>query len=101
MTDQLCRLVGSTAIVIDNGSGHDKQYTGKNECIRFDKNWGFTIGWNKALREVYDRFDAFWLMNSDIIISAHSIERIKRLLNNNPEIGMISPNYNCWIQLFL
>ena len=98
ITEALCRMTGSKTIVIDNGSDHDKRYRGKHECIKFDRNWGFTLGWNMALKKVYDRFDAFWLMNSDIVITQKSIDRIHRLLIDNSDIGMITPNYNCWIK---
>jgi GT2 family glycosyltransferase len=97
LTNGLCKSVPD-AIVIDNGSEPGKEYTGRNECIRLDKNYGFTIGWNKGIKAVYDRFDAFWLMNSDIEITDKSIKRICELLLR-PEISMITPSYNCWLKM--
>ncbi len=95
LTKKLCRAIPE-AIVFDNGS--DKAYTGPNRYFRFSENYGFTKGWNEAIKKVYHEFDAFWLMNSDILISRFSIDRIKSLLDSHEEIGMITPAYNCWMK---
>lgn len=100
MTDELCRMVGPDAIVIDNGSDLDKQpiaRQGQSEVVRLEKNYGFTKGWNLGVLAVYDRFDAFWLMNSDIVIDRKTIQRIEKLLSLE-RISMITPSYNSWMK---
>jgi GT2 family glycosyltransferase len=95
LTRKLCKAIPE-AIVFDNGS--EKSYTGPNRYFRFDENYGFTKGWNEAIKKVYHEFDAFWLMNSDIMISRVSIDRIKCLLESHEDVGMITPAYNCWMK---
>jgi GT2 family glycosyltransferase len=99
LTADLCRMVPD-AIVIDNGSDPGKQplvRPGQSEVIRLDRNYGFTIGWNKGIMAVYDRFDAFWLMNSDIVINQNTVKRITSLLSL-AHVSMITPSYNCWLK---
>ena len=95
LTNKLCEVIPES-IVIDNGS--DIPYSGNNKTLRLEKNYGFTIGWNKAIQHFYSEFDAFWLMNSDIIISRESIERIIYLVKNNLVADIITPSYNCWMK---
>jgi GT2 family glycosyltransferase len=90
-TEQLCKQIPE-AIIIDNGSS--KQANVPNEVIRLDKNYGFTIGWVKGIQAVWDRFDAFWLMNNDISIERSSIDRVKDVLDN--DIDIFTPSYNGW-----
>lgn len=82
------------AIVVDNGSGKAFEMEGR-EVLRLDKNYGFTLGWNKAVEHYFDRFDAFWLMNSDIMISKEAISRMKAVAASNT--GIITPAFNCWM----
>lgn len=95
LTEELCRMVPG-AIVIDNGST-EKPYKGKNRCIRQD-NLGFTKGWNTAVKTLFDEFDAFWLMNSDIKPQAGCVKRVEELLNKRPDVSFFTPAYNCWMK---
>jgi GT2 family glycosyltransferase len=97
-TNRLAKSIPE-AIVIDNGSDKGKRFKGANETIRLDKNYGFTIGWNKGIEAVYDRFDAFWLMNNDIEIDRTSIERVQALLERK-DIAIFTPSYNGWAKEF-
>lgn len=94
MTHNMCSMLPE-AIVIDNGSTILSEF--KNEVHR-QPNLGFTKGWNAAVKHFYDRFDAFWLMNSDIIISRNSIDRICQLAERE-DVHFITPSFNCWINL--
>lgn len=96
LVDQLCNTI-TEAIVIDNGSEPSKKYNGSNRCIRFEKPLGFTGGWNAAVKSVFNEFDAFWLMNSDIVISSHVVIKIKEIIKNT-DIDILTPSYNCWIK---
>lgn len=95
LTNQLCKMVPG-AIVIDNGSTRFP-YNGTNRCIRQD-NFGFTKGWNEAIKTLYDEFDAFWLMNSDIQISPVSIKRVEQIVSHHQEVKFFTPSYNCWMK---
>lgn len=95
MTEQLCRMVPD-AIVIDNGSTV-YPYTGTNRCIRQD-NLGFTEGWNRAIKTLWNEFDMFWLMNSDIVIDPQSVKRVEWIAANQLEVLFFTPAYNCWIR---
>lgn len=79
------------AIVIDNGSALPFEGT---HVIRFDKNLGFTEGWNEAVRRVWNEYDAFMLMNNDIITTPDMFDAIKWVLENKPRLGMVSPFCN-------
>jgi GT2 family glycosyltransferase len=95
LVDDLCRLMPD-AIVADNGSDENKKYTGPNRCIRMD-NLGFTKGWNQAVKTVWDEYDAFWLMNSDIELTAASIRRVEEVMADD-NVDILTPSYNCWIK---
>lgn len=95
MTEQLCRMVPD-AIVIDNGST-ESPYLGTNRCIR-QENLGFTEGWNRAINALWNEFDMFWLMNSDIIIDPESVNRVEWIATTRPDILFFTPAYNCWMK---
>lgn len=94
LTENLCRMVPG-AIVIDNGSTRFP-YKGKNRCIRQD-NLGFTKGWNRAIETLWDEFDVFWLMNSDIQVSRSNLYRIETLAAR-PDLLFFTPSFNCWMK---
>lgn len=96
LVDELTKTLPE-AIIIDNGSDIDKQYHGKNRCIRLDKPYGFTGGWNKAVKLLWDEFDAFWLMNSDIVITRKSLENSIMAIKN-ADVDIYTPSYNAWIK---
>ena len=64
----------ATVIVADNASTDDsldlleKQFP-EVRIIRFDENWGFAEGYNKALTEV--KAEYYVIMNSDIEVTQH------------------------------
>lgn len=95
MTERLCQMVPG-AIVIDNGSA-EHPYRGSNRCIR-QENLGFTKGWNCAIKTLWEEFDVFWLMNSDIKISPASVKRVEWIVRAYPNILFFTPAYNCWMK---
>ena len=105
LTMALARSVPDS-IIIDNGSINTATdyfpTVFPNRKIRFEDNLGFTPNWNRAIRWIRENFsdagfDAFWLMNSDIQIDRHSVNRIEDLMNKH-DIPMITPAYNCWMR---
>jgi GT2 family glycosyltransferase len=95
LTADLCRMVPD-AIIIDNGSDKQPLATG-NMVISLAKNYGFTIGWNLAIKMLWNDYDAFWLMNSDITITPESVNRVCKLIENE-DIDILTPVYNCWMK---
>ena len=88
----LCRLMPD-AIIIDNGSAGHLSYKGSNRCIKLDRNYGFTKGWNKAIKELSAEFDYFWLMNSDIEVTQKCIEQIEKRCEQGYDL--FTPAFNC------
>ena len=74
------------AIVVDNGS--PEPYPGA-QIVQSDL--GFTRGWNAALRTVFDRYDAFWLLNNDVRFTAGDGQTLRRVLESDPAVGVIAP----------
>ena len=95
LMSNLTRVVPN-AIVIDNGSHYDKRYQGRNRCIRLEEPLGFTNGWNKAIEVLWDEFDAFWLMNSDIDISKKAVQSVCNHIGEC-DVDILTLSYNCWI----
>lgn len=99
ITAELCRMVPG-AIIVDNGSGPPAVQMGlKNRIIRLEKNLGFTSGWNAALRLLMSQgeYDAFWLMNSDIIITDRCLARVQMVMDTGL-YSILTPSYNCWMK---
>lgn len=56
--------------------------------IKLPKNYGYAGGYNRALAEI--SADVFCLINSDVQVTEHWLESIKKLFKDN-EIGAIQP----------
>ena len=79
------------AIVIDGGS--EKPFEG-DKVIRLPENRLFTGNWRAALEKVWNDYDAFLLMNNDIIIDETNINRVIQRMIDIPRIGAISGAVN-------
>ncbi len=87
------REVG-TIYVADNGSTDGSVEMLKNEfpsvgIIEFEKNYGFTGGYNRALSQIDAEF--YVLINSDIRVSAGWLDTVIDFMDNNPEAGICMP----------
>jgi GT2 family glycosyltransferase len=81
-------------ILVDNGSREDHQATFLAVYpdliyIRSEENLGFAGGNNIGIRKASG--DYLLLLNNDTEITAGFIETLRTELDNNPEIGLISP----------
>ncbi|MCX2479523.1 glycosyltransferase family 2 protein [Pedobacter sp. MC2016-15] len=81
-------------IIVDNGSREDHQAGFLAEYpdliyIRSEQNLGFAGGNNLGIRKASG--DYLLLLNNDTEITAGLIETLTAELDNNPEIGLISP----------
>ena len=84
----------ATVIVADNASTDDsldlleKQFP-EVRIIRFDENWGFAEGYNKALTEV--KAEYYVIMNSDIEVTHHWLTPLIEFMDNHPEVAACQP----------
>lgn len=81
-------------ILVDNGSREDHESAFKNiypnlNYIRSEVNLGFAGGNNLGIKESKGEYLLF--LNNDTEIVDHMVETLKEELNNDHEIGMISP----------
>ncbi len=81
-------------IVADNAStDHSaefvKQYFPQIELIVLEKNYGFTGGYNRALKQV--TADYYVLLNSDVKVDPNWIQPMVDLVEKNPLIAAVQP----------
>ena len=81
-------------IIADNGSEDDsveflkENYPGLR-TIKFDKNYGFTGGYNKALAKINAKY--YVLLNSDIEVTQNWLVPLKQTLDNQKNIAACAP----------
>lgn len=91
-----------TIIVADNGStdGSISWIEGNFPTIRtikFDSNYGFTGGYNRAFSEIYcnpesyGRYDYYLLLNSDVNVTPRWLEILISFMDGHPKAGICSP----------
>ena len=84
-------------IVADNGSNDGSvEMMAKHfptvRRIEFDRNYGFTGGYNKAFRSLQnDGFKYFLLINSDIEVTPGWLNPLVEWMENNPQCGACGP----------
>lgn len=89
-----CRGLDAEVIVADSASEDDSlqlvhtrfPHTG---IIRLESNFGFTGGYNRALKEI--DADYFVLINSDVEVSPDWLKVLKSWMDTHPECGICGP----------
>ncbi len=81
-------------VVADNGSSDDsvlflKENFPEIKLILFDKNYGFTGGYNKALQQIEAEY--FVLLNSDIEVAENWLNPIIEMMDGNKTIAAAMP----------
>jgi len=90
----------NTEIVLADNASSDSsvQFVKDNyplvKIIVLDKNYGFTGGYNRALKQV--EADYFVLLNSDVEVDSNWIEPMLKLIESNPSIAAIQPKLLAW-----
>jgi GT2 family glycosyltransferase len=85
---------GARIIVADNGSSDnsidflEERYP-EVGIIKLQKNYGFAGGYNKALKEV--DAELICLLNSDVEVTKGWLTPVLKLLEENPDIGIVQP----------
>lgn len=81
-------------VVADNGSTDAsvsflKENYPDVPLLRFDSNYGFAEGYNKALAQL--EADYYVLLNSDVECTPRWIEPVIRIMDSNPRIAVMQP----------
>lgn len=84
-------------VIADNGSDDGSvewmhSLGNDADCIFFDKNYGFTGGYNKAIGMLKDKgYDYYLLLNSDIEVTEDWLLPLAEWMESHPECGIASP----------
>lgn len=98
------KVEGAKVVVADNASTDGSLKVMQDEfpqvrTLRFEKNLGFTGGYNRAFRELGDGPDApeyFLLINSDIEVPEGWLEPLVSWMDSHPECGACAPKLHSW-----
>jgi len=86
-------------IVADNGSKDDsvnymQEHFPHVRLISFDKNYGFTGGYNKALAEIKAKY--YVLLNSDVEVTPGWLEPMKQCLEDDSRVAACMPKMKAY-----
>ena len=103
------KVDGAEVIVADNASTDNSLKVMQEEfpavkTIAFDKNYGFTGGYNKAFEALYgtaespkeDAPEYFLLINSDIEVSDGWLQPLVSWMDGHPHCGACAPKLHSW-----
>jgi GT2 family glycosyltransferase len=66
------------------------------KIIQFDKNYGFTGGYNRALAMIEAKY--FLLLNSDVEVTPNWLEPLYTWMQNHPETAACTPKIRSWYE---
>ncbi|MDR1681359.1 MAG: glycosyltransferase family 2 protein [Prevotellaceae bacterium] len=87
-------LPGVALAVADNGSSDGseafvRQAFPQIRCIRLDRNYGFTGGYNRALQQIDANY--YVLLNSDVEVTENWLPPLLALMDERPEVAVCAP----------
>ena len=93
------KVDGTEVIVADNDSSDDslavmKEVFPQIRTIEFEKNFGFTGGYNKAFEQIDCEY--FVLINSDIEVTENWLGPLVDWMDSHPECGACAPKLHSW-----
>ncbi len=96
------KVPGTEVIVADNDSTDEslmvmKEVFPEIQTIEFDRNHGFTGGYNRAFREI--DCDYFVLINSDIEVTPDWLGPLVDWMDSHPECGACAPKLHSWQEM--
>ena len=91
-----CKGLDAEVIVADNASSDGSAQMMKEEfpevrLITLTENFGFTGGYNRALRQVEAEY--YVLINSDVEVPSHWLGRLQDWMDTHPECGACGPKF--------
>lgn len=98
------KVPGAEVVVADNASTDGSMKVMKDlfpevRTLKFEKNLGFTGGYNRAFEELYSGEDApeyFLLINSDIEVTEDWLQPLADWMDGHPECGACAPKLHSW-----
>ena len=99
LVDSVSMVDGAEVIVADNASSDGSLKVMQEmfphiRTIAFDKNHGFTGGYNKAFEQIDS--DLFVLINSDIEVTQNWLAPLVSWMKDHPECGACAPKLHSW-----
>ena len=93
------KVEGAEVIVADNDSSDDSmavmtEMFPQVRTIAFEKNHGFTGGYNKAFEQIDSEY--FVLINSDIEVTDGWLQPLINWMDSHPECGACAPKLHSW-----
>ena len=93
------KVEGAEVVVADNDSSDDSMMVMKEvfpqvRTIQFEKNLGFTGGYNRAFKEIDCEY--FVLINSDIEVTDNWLEPLVEWMDSHPDCGACAPKLHSW-----
>ena len=93
------KVEGAEVIVADNDSSDDSMAVMKEvfpevRTIQFEKNLGFTGGYNKAFEQIDCEY--FVLINSDIEVTEDWLKPLVDWMDSHPDCGACAPKLKNW-----
>ena len=104
LIDSTKKVEGAEVIVADNASTDGSMSVMKTlfpyvKTLEFEKNHGFTGGYNKAFQMIDSMPDApeyFVLINSDIEVTENWLQPLVDWMDTHPECGACAPKLHSW-----
>jgi len=96
-----CPTAWSEVVIADNDSTDDSMsFLAQNyphiRTIQFDKNYGFTGGYNKALQQI--EADYYVLLNSDVETTENWLQPLVEFMDTHPEYAAVQPKIKSFAQ---
>ena len=93
------KVEGAEVVVADNDSSDDSMMVMKEvfpqvRTIQFEKNLGFTGGYNRAFKEIDCEY--FVLINSDIEVTEDWLTPLVNWMESHPDCGACAPKLHSW-----
>jgi GT2 family glycosyltransferase len=93
------KVDGAEVIVADNASNDGslkvmQELFPQVRTIAFEKNYGFTGGYNKAFEQIDSEY--FVLINSDIEVTENWLSPLVDWMDTHPECGACAPKLHSW-----
>ena len=93
------KMEGAEVVVADNDSSDDSMMVMKEvfpqvRTIQFEKNLGFTGGYNRAFKEIDCEY--FVLINSDIEVTEDWLTPLVNWMESHPDCGACAPKLHSW-----